>query len=375
MAKSSSKCYEKNITKFFHPHTMEIEVKKKAVKWNAQADVVKSFYDLWGFIGGTAFGKYPEINEGIYPTNDTTYDQGMENVYEWYLANTLRKTKTERTYKILEIGFGYGSLADRFVKCGNVEWTGVNYSSIQCVHAAKRYGLNSGKHKIYNMSWYDFPFEEHKGEYDFVVARGCLEHYLPADQAALGNAHCKKIYADLFHKLHNCLNPKSIEDNAGKIIGGLIFMRNPWTDAQLKEIVQNSEVADYSDLYFVRKISRTWGGHYPCSNEEFFGYLEEHLKRDVLEDGTRDYYYTSLDWHNLVRKNLFKSLMKHPLHILGYFLRNKKHAFTSIKDIFFDGVWAWQFTPRLDFENFSDTPCKLQRFVYQLPANLLEAKK
>ncbi len=42
-----------------------------------QAKLVKSFYDLWGFIGGTTLGKYPEINEGIYPTTNISYEQAM----------------------------------------------------------------------------------------------------------------------------------------------------------------------------------------------------------------------------------------------------------------------------------------------------------
>lgn len=334
--------------------------------WKNQSLVVKNFYDLWGFIGGTTLGKYPEINEGIYPTLDTSYDQAMENVYEWYLKNTIGQVKKDRPYKVLELGFGYGSLADRFVKTGKVIWTGINYSPIQCKHARKEYKLDTGPNKIYQMSWYDFPFDQHTEQYDFVVARGCLEHYVPRNEAAKGNERSKEIYADLFAKLHRCLKPQAKNDGAGKIIGGLIFMRNPWTDEQVRAIDDEREYERFSDLYFTKKLARTWGGHYPSTHAEFFSYLDKNLKQIVLEDGTRDYYCTSSDWFKLIRKNLIRGILTNPLHILSYFMYNRSKSFSYIKDIFVDGVWGWQFTPRLDFKDFSDTPCCLNRFVYQV---------
>ncbi len=335
--------------------------------WKEQSSRVKNFYDLWGFIGGTTLGKYPEINEGIYPSRETTYENAMENVYSWYLQNTIEQVQKDRPYKVLELGFGYGSLADRFVKTGKVIWSGINYSPLQCRYARKKFGLDNGKHTIYQQSWYEFPYEEHIGQYDFIVARGCLEHYVPREQAALGNHRSKELYSDLFSKLEKCLNPNAKKDGAGKIIGGLIFMRDSWSDENLKAIADDrKEIERFSDLYFARKLARTWGGHYPSTLDEFFSHLEQKMNRVVLEDGTRDYYYTSVDWFRLIRKNLITGILKHPGHVLSYFFHNKRNAFTAIKDIFIDGVWGWQFTPRLDFEKFSDTPCRLYRFVYQL---------
>jgi cyclopropane fatty-acyl-phospholipid synthase-like methyltransferase len=330
-----------------------------------QASTVKNFYNLWGFIGGTTLGQYPEINEGIYPTSDTTYEQSMENVYDWYLNNTIKKVTKDRPYKILELGFGYGSLADRFVKTGQAIWTGINNSDLQCEYARKKYKLDQGPHKIFQMSWYDFPYEEHAEQYDFIIARGCLEHYLSSEEAAKGNAMCQKIYADLFTKLEHCLNRQARDDGAGKIVGGLIFMRHLWSDDQLQRIVDDKQYNKYSDLYFVKKITRTWGGHYPSSLNEFFSVLNEKMVQLVLEDGTRDYFYTTADWRKLIRKNLLKGILKQPYHVISYFLKNGRNSFMHIKDIFIDGAWGWQFTPRQDWENFSDTPCRLYRFVFQ----------
>jgi hypothetical protein len=129
----------------------------------------------------------------------------------------------------------------------------------------------------------------------------------------------------------------------------------------------------YLFAYYLNIINRWWGGHYPNSLDEVLGVIPTlNLTMTKYIDDTYDYYRTSEDWTKQMASDVYSYKFWKNIHqlIKTMFVRNQDldEGYIAQKS----GAWIWQFTPRRDFQNFSDTPVINARWILRNNCNAID---
>lgn len=234
--------------------------------------------------------KYPELNEGIYVNDQTTYDNAMENLYDWWMESGNITAGT----RVFEIGFGYGMLGKNTIDRGGY-WTGINNNQRQVDYARNVLGLVNATRG----DWRNIP-EEYVGKFDVIFVKGCIEHFVDHSEALNGESRDK--YEGLMKNLTNLIDPKSTNK---RFVMSMMRHRTPVDSNIFKK--RFYEHPRYSDNYHLAIINNIWGGHYPNSLNEVIGRIEDMgMKAIDYVDDTKDYYLTTVDWNRITKESLFK---------------------------------------------------------------------
>ena len=290
--------------------------------------------------------EHPELNEGIYTNENTTYDEAIENVYDWWIKSGNITNGT----RVLELGFGYGMLGYRVVENGGI-WTGINNNLDQVNYAKNKLGLNA-----FVGDWRDIP-TDFVGKFDVVFTKGCLEHFVYHSEVI--NNQSVRLYGELMTNLTSYLDPLSANR---RIVMSMMRYRNP-VDPMIFTKKYN-DFPLFSDAYYLNIINRWWGGYYPSSLDEVLWRIK-HLNMSMIDyvDDTYDYYRTSIDWSRKMSEDLYKiSFYKNIWQIIKTLWRRYDDIDEAIMS-YKTTAWTWQWSPRSDIINFTDTPVINARWV------------
>jgi cyclopropane fatty-acyl-phospholipid synthase-like methyltransferase len=290
--------------------------------------------------------KYPELNEGIYTNDNTTYDEAIENVYAWWIKSGDITNGT----RVLELGFGYSMLGYKVIENGGI-WTGINNNIDQVNYAKNKLGLNA-----LLGDWRDIP-SNFIGEFDVIFARGCLEHFIYHNEAIANQS--TRLYGELMTNLTSYLDPLSANR---RIVMSMMRYRNPVDPLIFTK--KYSDFPEFSDAYYLNIINRWWGGYYPNSLNEVLGHIS-HLNMNMIDyvDDTYDYYRTSIDWNRQMYEDLYTISFYKNVWQLIKTLWNRYDDIDEAIMAYKTGAWQWQWNPKIDKIGFTDTPVINARWV------------
>lgn len=184
--------------------------------------------------------------------------------------------------------------------------------------------------------------------FDGAIANGSIEHFVQPADAAAGKAD--DIYRNLFETVHRLIDPRS---PARRFVTTTIHFVRPPKDPL--DLLKNPFAFPLgSDSFHWAVLAKGWGGYYPevgqmerCAK----GYFE--LVEEI--DGTEDYWLTSEEWLQRVRRALRSPrLFKITWRSLPVMLRAPSQFMTLLLSLLFSESWNWQFRP-------SNPPTRLLR--------------
>jgi cyclopropane fatty-acyl-phospholipid synthase-like methyltransferase len=271
----------------------------------------------------------------------------MENVYDWWMKSGNITSST----RVFEIGFGYGMLGYNIEKL-NGSWVGINNNIDQVTYARTKLELKHATHG----DWRDIP-NDLGGKFDVVFVRGCIEHFVYHTEAVNNQSHA--LYTELLSNLTKMIDPNSSNQ---RIVMSMMRHRNP-VDPEIFT-KKYSEYPMFSDAYYLNIINRWWGGYYPSSLDEVLGSIST-LNLTMIDyvDDTYDYYRTDKDWSDRMADGNFTYEFWKKAYQLIKTLFSRNQDLDEALMAYKTGAWRWQFTPRRDFQNFSDTPVINARWV------------
>ena len=290
--------------------------------------------------------EHTDLNEGIYTNENTTYDEAIKNVYEWWIkaGNITNGTR------VLELGFGYGMLGYRVIENGGI-WTGINNNLDQVNYAKNKFGLN-----VFVGDWRDIP-NDFIGRFDVVFTKGCLEHFIYHNEAI--DNQSTRLYQEMMTNLTSYLDPLSTNR---RIVMSMMRHRKP-----VDPIIFTKKYNDFpklSDAYYINIINSLWGRYYPNTLDEVLGHISN-LNMNMIDyvDDTYDCYRTSIDWSKKINEDLYK--MKFYINAFQSVktLLERNDIIRKVITSYKTGVLQWQFTPKINITDFTDTPIINARWV------------
>lgn len=299
---------------------------------------VYGFFDVWWArcMGMDAL----DYTEGLYEGGDHR-SRPLEEAQRAQRAWVLDQALVGPSRRVFEVGCGNGSLLKDARERG-ARAVGITPNPNQ-VRLCRELGLDARQ-----LAWQEIG-PDWDQRFDAIVANGSLEHYVSLDEARRGLQ--QSIYERFFDLCAELLDRAT--SNARVVLTFIAFRRIPDPD----HVDQPSrELRFKSDAYHYRLLERTYRGWYPAGKQQVHDAARRHFELIEEEDGTRDYYTTTVEWARRTRLGL---LRRFPILLPGLFrwLREDPDAMERVR-CFLHGSWGWQFAG-------DDPPCTLVRATYR----------
>jgi cyclopropane fatty-acyl-phospholipid synthase-like methyltransferase len=301
---------------------------------------VYEFFDLyWERCMGA---RASDFTEGLYGDGDGA-SKLLHVAQQDQRAYVLDQGRVGRGTRMLEVGCGLGSLLEDAGKRG-ARAVGLAPSPPHARRCSAK-GLT-----VRNLSWQQVGHEL-DGEFDVVIANGSLEHYVSRSDAEQGRQEA--IYRQFFEQCAAWLDRTSTIKRT--VLTFISFARTPDPRAVT---VPTRRLPVGSDAFHFRLLERMYRGWYPDGREQVLRCAAPRFDVVEVQDGTRDYYLTSLVWSRLARRGLVRMPGFVPRLIRWW--RCDPDLGDRIRCLLY-GSWAWQFAG-------ADPPCRLNRVTLELRA-------
>ncbi|MCC9605119.1 class I SAM-dependent methyltransferase [Blastopirellula sp. JC732] len=270
-----------------------------------------------------------DLTEGMYHGDPTgSYQQAQRNQVEWLLD----QVHCQAGSRILDIGFGYGTLLEAARDRG-AHGVGISVSPPQ-VERGLANGLDVRLLNYRNMG------EEWNEQFDAVIANGSAEHFVHPDDIIAGRAD--QIYRELFRICHRLIDPASPSRRFATTIIHCNDRTPVPTFAELKK--SPFAFAWRSPKFHYAMIQQTFGGFYP-EPQQLERCAQDYFRLSGEVDGTEDYHLTSEQWFAHVRRQMM-SLKNGPRifgNLVRQFCRRPRHTTLMLICLLVTESWQEQF--------------------------------
>jgi cyclopropane fatty-acyl-phospholipid synthase-like methyltransferase len=281
-----------------------------------------------------------DLADGEFLPTDMKLEEGIERQLNYLLDQA---GCTQRGFRLLEIGSGYGHLLKVAGQRG-ARAVGVNISPEQ-VEYCKSQGLNA-----YYCSYRDLQdASQWHGQFDGVIANGSLEHWAQPEDVIAGRQDA--IYNESFKIVHKMLDPVGVK--ARYVTTAIHVKRDVRPEdllARWRKHPRGSDQRHFSLLHH-------WmGGYYPVA-----GQLERcaapYFSLEQTVDGSAGYKTAN----DIRLARMLRALYTNPKVVwrIGRALvRYPRVTSTMIESFFIEQSWDWQFRG-------NDPPMQLLRHTWR----------
>jgi cyclopropane fatty-acyl-phospholipid synthase-like methyltransferase len=301
---------------------------------------VYEFFDLyWERCMGTGAS---DFTEGLYGDGGPA-SKPLDVAQRDQRAYLLDQGCVGRGTRLLEVGCGLGSLLQD-ARARGASAVGLAPSRPQARRCAAK-GLT-----VHNLAWQEVG-SDLDGRFDVVIANGSLEHYVSRVEAEQGRQEA--IYRHFFERCAAWLESRSAIRRV--VLTYISFARTP----DPREVaIPTRRLRVGSDEFHYRLLERMYRGWYPDGRDQVLRCAAPRFAVVEMQDGTRDYYLTSLVWSRLARRGLLR--MPGIVARLVRWWRLDPDFGDRMRCLLY-GSWAWQFAG-------DDPPCRLNRVTLELRA-------
>jgi cyclopropane-fatty-acyl-phospholipid synthase len=293
----------------------------------ADAPAVVSCYDVLDVGRGCGITDFTDGKYGPDERNDRAGYLAAQRRQADYLLDQIDCGAGSR---VLDVGCGYGRILEAAGTRGAFA-SGLTISPPQCADNRDRrldVHLCNYRNLFRDGSYHDW---EHA--FDGIVANGSLEHFVQAEEAALGQAD--DIYAEFFEICRRLVR------TGGKLATTAIHWQY---DGQMLPESMTGDPDRWpkgSLNYHMCNLHRSFGGWYPAPGQ-LERCAEGHFRLVAAEDGTRDYWLTSEYWVRQIRRSLLVDPRSWPIAVRTLFHRPRA-AVQMLRCLLVDQSWNFQF--------------------------------
>jgi cyclopropane fatty-acyl-phospholipid synthase-like methyltransferase len=281
----------------------------------------------------------PDFTEGLY--GDGPESKPLSVAQHDQRAYMLDQARVGPGTRVLEVGCGLGSLLEDARDRG-AKAIGLAPSPPHARRCTEK-GLT-----VRNVPWQEVG-DDLDGAFDVVIVNGSLEHYVSRAEAEAGRQEA--VYSRFFERCAAWLDPSSPIRRT--VVAFISFARNP--DPRTAAL-PTKQLRFGSDEFHYRLLDRMFRGWYPYGKEQVLRCAAPFFDVLQTQDGTRDYYVTSLEWSRRARRGLLR--MPTVLPGLVRWWRSDPDFADRVRCMLY-GSWTWQFAG-------DDPPCRLSRVTLAL---------